>query len=126
MTLVRHRIGIGLLAASREGFRNALYRRISRIMIAEVGVKSDIGNDLAPSSGPFVKGATSTDRVIRPSGALGTLTKSDLRRREESENLTHQPLSLIGLENKLGVCRTFENHQLFWVRGFFVLRTNVS
>jgi len=47
-----------------------------------------------------------------------------LRRREEFENLAHQAVSLIGLENELGVRRTFENHQLFWIRGLLVLGAN--
>ena len=68
----------------------------------------------------------STSRgVSHPNGARHA-NRRGLWARKESENLAHQPLSLISLENKLSVCRTFENHQLFWVRGFFVLRTNVS
>jgi len=58
--------------------------------------------------------------------ALRTRRQADLWRREESENLAHQPLSLISLENELRVCRTFENHQLFWVRCLFVLRADLG
>src|SRR5580658_10993065 len=49
---------------------------------------------------------------------------ADLWCREKPENLAHQPLSLIGLENELGVRRPFENNQLFGVGSLLVLHAD--
>src|SRR4051794_17997750 len=48
----------------------------------------------------------------------------DLRYREESQDLSHDSIGLIGLEKKLGVRGTIENDQFLRLRSLFILRTN--
>src|SRR5580700_107515 len=44
--------------------------------------------------------------------------------REESQDLAHDAIALIGLEKKLSVRGTIQNDQFLRLRSFFVLRTN--
>jgi len=44
--------------------------------------------------------------------------------REESQDLAHDAIALIGLEKKLSVRGTIHNDQFLRLRSFFALRTN--
>src|SRR5262245_56359366 len=47
-----------------------------------------------------------------------------LWRGKESQNLAHQPLSLIRLKNEVRMGGAFQDYQLFRARRFLVLRAN--
>ena len=40
------------------------------------------------------------------------------------EDLPHNAVSLIRLEQKLSVCRAVKNYQAFWLGGFLILLAN--
>jgi hypothetical protein len=83
------------------------------------------GAEAKRSSPPTARGSAdcheSGTATARPGGLSGS---KQSWHREESQDLAHDAIALIGLEKKLSVRGTIQNDQFLRLRSFFVLRTN--